>query len=482
MIKKPLKGEEEIYLGISYISAVLKKSGHNTQLAVLDRKYKNRNFKTITHKITFFQPDIICFTSVNSEFDFIENIAAYIKLKYPKILLILGGVHATINPNEELFKNFDALCTGEGEYPILELVDAIEKNKNFSNLNNLWLKLHNGNIKINPNRPFIENLDNLPFPDREIWQEWILERNTRISILLGRGCPFNCTYCCNHKQRKVAEGNYVRLRSEQNILSEINELHTQFPEVKEYFLEIETLCIDMEWFIKLCKMLEESNRTVEKKISFSANLRIVPKMNFEQIFSNLKKANFDSVTIGIESGCERLRSEILKRSYSNDDIRQAASTAKKYGIKTGIFNMIGIPAETYSDFQETLKLNQEIQPDWHSTSIFVPYKGTELYEFTKNNGLLPKNMNYSNERQKAVLDLPGFSKKKIQKCFDSFHFNVYKKTPDKNFIKYSIYFLQKFTGHDFMANIKIVVIKILWKLKLNKLARKFNLLTVFQKS
>jgi radical SAM superfamily enzyme YgiQ (UPF0313 family) len=203
------------------------------------------------------------------------------------------------------------------------------------------------------------------------------------------------------------------------------------------------------------------NESREEKLSFGTNLRIFDTLNVDLIFKNLKKANFTSVTIGLESGNERIRQEVLNRKYSNESIIRAVKTAKKYGINVGLFNLVGLPTETLNDFQDTLKLNQDLQPGWHATSIFFPYKGTRLYDLAKEQGLLPEKLEFKEERQHAVLDLPGFSKKQIQRAFDSFHYNVYKKGSKKSLLKLLLFFSQIYLGHNFMVNAKNKVFVIL---------------------
>ena len=477
--KKPLKGQEDMQFGISYISAVLKENGYKTSLAVLDRRYGKRNYKTLGQKIQAFKPGIICFTSVNTEFHFICDIAKYVRQQFPGVFLLIGGVHVTLNPEEALLNTFDALCIGAGEYPVTELAGRLDRQEDYSDIPNLWVK-QAGNVKKNPPRPFIEDLDALPFAERDIWQEWILEPNTRLTMLLGRGCPFNCTYCCNHRLRKTAPGKYVRLRSPENITREIEALMKLFPSRGEIFLEVESFGIDMQWMEALCQLLGAVHKATG--VRFSTNLRIYPGMDAEQIFALLHTAGFDSVIIGLESGSERIRKEILNRNYTNADIIKAVKAAKRNGIKVGIFNMAGIPGETYRDFEETLHMNREIQPAWHATSVFFPYKGTELYEMAARDRLLPRKLNFKDERQKAVLNLPCFSAKQIQKAFDDFHFQVYKKAEKKNLFKYTLYFLQRFLGHNFMANAKLFFIRVLYKMRLQNISRRLKLFSIMQKS
>jgi len=479
--RKPLAGQEGMQFGISYISSVLKHNNHSTNLVVVDRKYGRRTFKALTHAINTFTPDLICFTSVHSEFKFISNLAGYVKKEFPGIPLMAGGVHVTLNPSEEFLEIFDCICIGEGEYPVLEYMECLGEGRSASRIQNLWMK-EKGTIYKNAVRNFIQDLDTLSFPDRDIWQKWILEPQTRLTVLLGRGCPYNCTYCSNHKLKNIAGGEYVRLRSPENILMEIEMLHENFPDVSEYFLEVETIGCNMDWLVDLCGKLQAFNISIGNKLHFGTNLRIFPNMDFETVFRNLKLANFDSVIIGLESGNERLRKEILNRFYTNDDLLQAVKVARKYEIKIGIFNMLGIPTETLIDFKDTIRMNQIIKPDWHSTSIFFPYQGTSLYDLTNEMGLLPKKLNTKSERQKAVLNLPGFTASQIQRSFDSFHYEVYKGNENKKVLKLILYFTMKYIGHNSFANLKLKLIRILYYLRLYNLARHFKLFGVFQKA
>lgn len=419
---KPLEIQEQIHFGISYISSFLKKHGHNTKLIVLTKETK---YSVIDEYLEKFWPKLICFTSVTTEYPLIADVAKYIRNSYPDIFLLVGGAHASLNPEAVISDNFDALCIGEGEKPTLELVQQIERGISPLRIPNLWIK-RDSEIERNLSRPFLQDLDSLPFPDREMWQEWIRNQSSRCSILLGRGCPFQCTYCCNHAFRKLSNGAYVRVRSPDNILAEIIEVSNRFPEQKEIYLEIETFYIKKDWTIKLCSELKNLNKKIKLPLSFGVNLRIIPGADYEDLFYALKKANFQFINIGVESGSERIRREILKRNYSNDDIIRTVSLARRYGLKVCFYNLIGIPSETKEDFKETIKINRICQPDWSYNYIFFPYPGTNLYALCREQGLLKNPLKTDMERIISTLDLPGFSKKQIQQSFLWFDYNVYK--------------------------------------------------------
>jgi anaerobic magnesium-protoporphyrin IX monomethyl ester cyclase len=480
LFKKPLRGQEEISFGISYIAALLEKHGHTCELLVLNRKYGNRNRRLLAETIQKSKPGLICCSAVFSEFNFIESVAGSIKRRFPHIFLLLGGVHITLIPDESVLKTFDALCIGEGEYATLELANGLHECKPITGIQNLWVSTPTG-IEKNSTRPFIANLDELPFPNRAMWQPWILNPETRLTVLLGRGCPFNCTYCCNHKLRKVSEGQYVRLRSVANVIQEIEMLTQQFPSVLQYVLEVETLGVDREWLHHLCLELHQFNSKRAMPLVFSSNLRIYPQMEVRHIFSSLKMAGFGSIVIGLESGSERVRKEVLNRRYQNNEILEAADMARRNGIEVGIFNLVGLPTETPSEFVETLLLNQQIQPDWHATSIFFPYPGTELYERVKAMGLLPEDLPGRDERQIARISYPTFHKRQIQRAFDSFHYRVYRTSTGRKRWKTAIYLIQSYVGHNRLAKTKLIVIKTLYVLRLQKIAGRLGLFGVFQK-
>lgn len=423
---KPLQTQQQIQFGISYISSLLKKHGHRTRLIIASKIAGRRNEDIINKYIRAFQPELVCFTAIATEYPFIAGIAKYIKSRYEDIYLLIGGPHASLNPEEVILGDFDALCVGEGENPALELVSQLEKGVTPSRIPNLWIK-RVSDIEKNATRPFLEDIDSLPFPDREMWREWIEETHGLISsVLLGRGCPFQCSYCCNHALQKMAEGTYVRYRSPNNIIKEIKEIVTAFPDTKEIYLEVETIAVKKEWSLNLCVELERFNAELRKPVFFGANVRITPNADMGELFAAFKRCNFRFINIGLESGSERVRREILKRNYSNDDVINTVRLAREHGLKIHLYNIIGIPGETMADFKETVRVNRECLPDRHLTSIFFPYPGTDLYSLCKKQGLLEGPSDRRMERKKAVLDLPGFSKREIQKSYILFDHYVYK--------------------------------------------------------
>jgi anaerobic magnesium-protoporphyrin IX monomethyl ester cyclase len=408
--KKPLEGYERMQFGISYISSILKEKGHETRLVVPTRESDAAVFEYIRD----FNPGLICFTSVYTVFDLISEVARRVKKRHPDIFLAVGGPHASLRPDECLEGAFDAVCVGEGEYATLELVEQLESGRSPRGIPNLYIK-RDGGVERNPTRPFLEDIEALPFPDREMWLPWVANPLSRPSVLAGRGCPFQCTYCCNHALRRLADGKYVRLRSPENIAEEISSIKKVYYLLQEMYLEVETLGADSEWALELCSLLEDINDQYDVPISYGTNLRVTPNTDYEKLFAALKKSNFDFVNIGLESGSERVRREILKRRYSNRDVMNAVEAARRHGIRVGFYNLIGLPGETKEDFRETVRMNRVCKPDWYLLSAFFPYPGTELHETSLELGLIHEDLDRKLERRRPVLDQPQFTKRQVRR-------------------------------------------------------------------
>lgn len=424
MAEIPLAMQEQMQFGIGYISALLKEHGHRTRLVILSRSIGRENEARLARVLGEFGPDVVAFTSVATEFEFVARMAGVVKALAPGARRLIGGPHVSLAPEDAAAHPFDAICVGEGEYPTLEYVEALAGGKIPSGIPNLWLRTRDG-WERNPARPFLEALDGLPFPDRDIWQEWIIPgRTDRFAVLLGRGCPFLCTYCSNHALKKVAAGKYVRFRSVENVLRECEALALRYPELHEIYFEVETIGTNQAWAFDLCEALVGWNARRERPVAFGVNLRVTPNQELDGLFAAFRRANFRFINIGVESGSERVRRDILKRNYSNADIVKAVEAARRHGLMVSFFNLIGLPGETDADFLETIEVNRTCQPDWQILSIFYPYPGTELYQRCMELGLRIETGAEVRERRRATLDLPTFPRKRIMHHYFWFEYHV----------------------------------------------------------
>ncbi len=417
--------------GISYISAVLKQNGHSTSLLVLCSEREGHSLALATRSVKERLPDVVALTCVYSQYSFIESIAREIRRIRPEVHLVIGGPHVSLNPEVAAASVYDAVCIGEGEYPMSELITQLSSGQRPSDIRNLWLRKEDGSMERNPTRPFLHSLDELPYPDWDMWTQWVNDTSSQSpAVLLGRGCPHICTYCSNHDLSRLADGRYVRFRSPENIIGEIEQLRRRYLKDDQYvYLEVETIAVNKAWALELCEALRRYNNTLSEPIGYHCNYRITPQSLDEEIFRALAAANFRRLNIGLEAGSERVRREVLKRNYSNNDFRRAVDLARGNGMEINLFNMIGIPGETLDDHMETVRLNHEARPNSSYTSVFFPYPGTELHRTCEKRGLLAADVDVSRERKQASLDLPEFPRRKIQMAYDLFDWRIHKDWP-----------------------------------------------------
>ncbi len=418
---KPLRSWGDIQMGISYISSFLKTFGCNTKLIVLH----HTNFENEVERIIQeYLPDMICFTSVASEYFYVCKIARYIRNKLPNVYMIIGGPHASLQPQEVLEGPFDAVCVSEGEYPVKELAVILQSGEVPCQIPNLWIKKDNTIVR-NETRSFFQDLDEIPIPDREMWRPWV-ENDSSHMILVARGCPYNCTYCSNHILRNLSKGKYVRFRSPQNVMREIHLLCEEFPSVSEVYFEVETITANQKWAFELCDLLEGFNATRDKPLTFGTNIRAMRNKSLKQLFGAFVKAGFRFINMGIESGSERVRNQVLFRKEKDSDIVHTCDEAHEAGLSVNVYNLIGLPGETPEDFKKTIKINRRCLPEGNYLSIFYPYPGTELYRVCMERGIKAGFHEEILERVVPVLGLPEFPNRKVKHYFRWFDWYVYR--------------------------------------------------------
>lgn len=432
---KPLANMAYINYGVSMLSAVLKQHGHSTRLVVMTRSTPKTVLDDI---IEDYQPDLLCFTAVTTEFPFIRRLAEHCRDMHPRIYRILGGVHVSLAADDAMLDVFNALCIGEGEYPLLELVQALEGKNEPKGIANLWRRTNGGVVERNPTRELIQDLDALPYPDVALWDDWIdfEGKPPYPTVVLGRGCPYLCHYCCNHALRKLASGKYVRFRSPDNIIGEIREYYRRYPEIENMYLEIETFGANMNWSMELCEMLRRFNEENATTIHFGVNLRIAPPLlrHGEELFAKMRQVGFTFTNIGLESGSPRIRQNILNRSYSNEDVEAVTTLAHKYGITVNFYLLVGLPDETTADFAQTVAVTKKCLPKQFGLSIFSPYPGTILHAFCRERNLLPTKIADTGERTRPQIEYPDFSRDQIRKAFVWFHFYVLREIRPKSLL------------------------------------------------
>ena len=221
-------------LGIEYISSVLKSKGHEVHLLfdpavfsgdLIESKIFSWAYNVdakIIEKTIDLKPDVVGFSAYTANYRWCLNIAQRIR-KLSSIPIVLGGVHTTAVPERVLANRFiDFAIIGEGEYAMLDLVDHLTNGNNVEALlgtPNICFR-YKDEVHINPPRPYIQDLDKLPFPDKMLFYDKVPMLEEQYYISTSRGCPYSCTYCSNDMYHKLYcnENNHVRRRSPDNVI------------------------------------------------------------------------------------------------------------------------------------------------------------------------------------------------------------------------------------------------------------------------
>jgi len=353
--------------GIMWLSAALKKAGHSTDVLI-----KNVD-KDIVISSTKSNADIIAFSTTDTH-KWVLSVAKEIKKKSNK-LIIVGGQHATFFPEIINSPFIDIVGMGECEEAMVELANKLDLREDITKIKNLIIK-KDGKIYSNELRPLIENLSSLGSPDREIYyNKYSYLRNfTLKGFFTGRGCPYNCTFCFNHSFKKLytGKGKYVRKRYTWEVINEIKEMKRKYPLKTILFID-DTFIIDKRWVAKFIEMYKR-----EIRLPFICQIRA--DLADEKIIRILKYGGCKMVFFGLESGNTYLRTSILKKGITNDQIINTARILRKEGIKFRTYNMLGLPGETMVNAWETVHLNQKIRPNFPCCAIMQPHPKTEIYQ------------------------------------------------------------------------------------------------------
>jgi len=290
------------------------------------------------------------------------------------------------------------------------LAKALEKGEDYRRLPGIWVK-DNGRIYENGVSQVTRDLDSLPFPDRSIFDypNLVHEKKGSAYFMASRGCPYHCSYCSNQLlQQTYCSGrpaDYVRFRSVENVIAEIKQAREDYPFVK-------TCHFDDDLFFLRGKWAREFSEKYSTQIGlpFSCNMR--PNHLNGKIAGLLKKAGCIEVRMGVESGNEWIRNDILKRNLNDRQILNAFEYCHQLGIKTQSYNIVGVPYETSSAILDTIKMNARIKPDLMLVSIYYPFPKTELNNLCQELGLAVDREGY--DFFSPRLEIGTISKRRIQ--------------------------------------------------------------------
>lgn len=432
-------------LGLLYISAVLKESNHNVSL--IDYNIKKFSEQNLSNFIKEKKIKAVGISIVTPKVYNASALAKTIKNNFPGIILIAGGPHATLLP-EQLISDcpaFDFVVQGEGEFRLRNLINNLEKNIPFDEIDGLAYK-NNGEIINNPPKCFIDDLNKIPTPSRELVDIATYSKHMKTlyspatSMMTSRGCPYQCIYCS-----KAVTGSKVRSLSPENVIKEIKFLVNDY-KIKEIVFYDDSFTFNKDRVVKICDLIIEN----KLKIKWHCETRV--NLVNKELLTKMKQAGCYMIGYGIESGSEKMLKK-LKKGITLEQIRNTIKITNEAGIKVLGYFMVGIPEETKEDINETIKFSKQLNPDYVQFAIATAYPGTELYEIAKQQNKLTKDWSKSiyalgGKPIISLSDIPVEELyKNIQKAYFSFYFRpsyIIKKISELKNFRYFSYYIRGF--------------------------------------
>lgn len=330
-----------------------------------------------------FQPDYLLINAATPTLEHDLQALKIAKEILPDVVTIAKGAAFLTLAKDVLgnHKELDIVIFGEAEETLREILE--EKSK--SDILGIYYR-DDLMIKFTGVRPFIENLDEIPFPARHLVDNSIYRRpdNNKVQavIKVSRGCPFHCFFCL----ATPVSGAKVRRRSVENIIAEIRECVEKY-NITNFVFWSDIFNIDKEWTISLCNAIIESGL----KITWSANTR-ADTADFEMA-QIMYKSGCRLVSIGVESGSQYMLEKMGKR-ITLDDVRRTVKTFKKAKIRIYNYFVIGLPWESEETVEETIRFAIELNSDFISFYTATPLPGSRFYDYAKEHNLFDKDTSF----------------------------------------------------------------------------------------
>ena len=365
-------------LGIAYMAGVLQEN--NIEVEILDASAEDMDFKDVEKELLKRKPDLVALTALTPTIGRALETAQVVKETLPDSIVVMGGYHPTFNFIETLEdENVDIIIRGEGEYIMLNLVQALENQSSLHDVKGIVFEDKNSKeIVVNPEAPLIQNLDELPFPALNLLpmkKYRLLDMDTHMTTMITtRGCPMQCSFCSS----AAMHGKKIRERSVENIVDEIEYLKTNY--------DIDTIAfMDDTFTLKKRKVMAICDEILKRNIEIMWGCTSRVDTLDEKLLKKMKEAGCITIFIGVESADQQQLDNMCKNT-TIAKIENAFKIAHKLKIRTIASVALGMPGDTKEIMNKTVKFVHKLKPNYAIYSLATPYPGTKFYKeaFEKN--------------------------------------------------------------------------------------------------
>jgi magnesium-protoporphyrin IX monomethyl ester (oxidative) cyclase len=386
----------------------------------------------IGRRIGEYKPDIVGITCLySSTFPVVAEVCKVSKAAAPDALTVVGGTHPSFLPERCLQEapELDMVAIGEGEPVLLDLLEALEKGKDLSGVDGLAYR-DSGGIRVNEKRRFVEDLDSLPFPARdllpmELYQQIGVphllhtERKRFSTVITSRGCPAKCSFCSSWK----FWGNRYRARSPESILDELELLVRDYG-IEEVQFEDDNISLDPARFKQILQgMLDR-----DLKLSWSTPNGLALWTLDRDIIGLMKQSGCYEITLAIESGCQEVLDHIIHKPLKLKKIPVLIEEIQRVGIRTSCFFIVGFPGESLEQMKQTFETPRKLGLTYAWFFIANPLPGTRLYEICEQAGYLKNGFDFTNNSfSRCNIETPQWSARQVEALAhrEFFRFNLY---------------------------------------------------------
>lgn len=325
-------------------------------------------------------PDYVCITTLTPRFPTVVRMAREIKKINPGIVIIAGGPHVTGAAQNSLHDAIDYGIIGEGEEALLELLQFLDRGASPRGIKNLVYR-DEGNVRINRTRPFIKDLDALPFAAWDLmnmdeYKDPAYFSGSHLAVYTGRGCPYDCSFCAS----AVTWKRKLRLRSVENVMAELRQIVNNIG-IRNLMFWDDTFAVNMHRALDICRSI------IKEGLGLQYTVQIRADSLTNELALALRDSGCKFAAIGVESGNEQMLAKIGKKE-TIEDFRRAVRIMKDAHLPVIASYILGLPGDTHETIRQTLDLAFELDADQSKFMILAPFPGTRVYELASQIGLV----------------------------------------------------------------------------------------------